>query len=272
MDQLFSAEPVTWPKPGDSVFCAINVEQVRAKALEYIDAPRVVLDVEGDSAKNDDGSWKNPCLAQYLLDAKVDKEAAIDLYLEILAIWKAANPDTRVGYYGIFKNSFWFALKEQGYKWKWLPTQESYTVAQQSLSRLTGAVDDLYPAAYWDGTFPSAYARAAELMEETAQLLHPDKPVYPFIWYRTGVDGPAHQAATFQFVLETMQSHANGVVLWAHSRDRGTNDRKPINFIIPENGKPMGWQARWMQNSRWQSTYKESQWMYVLRDFKEGLD
>lgn len=167
-------------------------------------APLMIVDVE---------HWPN-------VGGQAEVAESVDKYVTLLDWIKGAANGTPVGYYGISPlRDYWRAIgvPSSGYA-HWQAENDRF-------AKLSAAVDVLAPSLYTFYDDIEGWKRYALANVREARRIAPGKPVYPFIWpqYHNSnrkLDGQYLSAEFWAEQLKTLESVADGVVIWSGSPER----------------------------------------------------
>ena len=277
-------DAIARPQPGgnwtDSVFCNLTADSVAARLQAYSNYNGIMmLDVESNTSRDENGDYYYPCLATYELTPD-NNFAAIPLFLTVLEGARRAAPKARIGFYGIPKAAFRVAFTEAGYEFGWAPKQseDEYIQVETALYEgLTRYTDVLFPVAYWNGSWLDVYARAWQLQALAGQFAHwNENVIFVVSPYKENACGFL-DAASIRFQLTSLRSaNAAGIVYWAYDYERKTS---PVpasaqqNCHWPTANKSIASQAEWFNNSTISgishSQYPDSQWMHEVQEFND---
>ena len=238
-------------------------DKIRAAARRARDCSHVVIDIETWQPRLGKGPMIQALNAQYR-----------DNYVRFTQIWKAENPQTRLGYFNIPRPvDNYPAIVED-------PRREGeYREVQGELLRvLKGRVDFAVTSAYWKRGSQKDNAHWWGMARALAQeVWGAQTPHYYFAWWR-GV-GPDYKSekrgsnawldiATWKFIMDWIMANADGVILWSQ-RGEETLDPVPAGLIV---GKPpdQNWSTGRMLKEQVASNYTltvpEAQWISDLRN------
>lgn len=155
-------------------------------------------------------------------------EESIAKYREVLRMFRSAEPQLRLGYYGVPPiRDYWRAIEGQQSN-----AYAEWQIENDKLRILAQDVDVLFPSIYTfyedrEGWKNYAIAQIAE-----ARRYATGKPVYAFIWpeYHGSnklLGGTNIEAEYWALQLETLRQHADGIVIWG------------------------GWQQEWDEDAPW---------------------
>ena len=162
--------------------------------------PLIILDVE---------HWPN-------VGSDIEVSASVDKYVT-LATWVKANAGAGVvGFYGIPPHrDYWRAIKDPS-----TPEYRQWQAENDRFLRVADVVDVFAPSLYTFYDDVDGWKRYAVANVSEARRLAQGKPVYPFIWpqYHNSnrkLDSQYLSAEYWLMQLQTLESHADGVVIWA---------------------------------------------------------
>jgi len=146
---------------------------------------------------------------------KAEIQASVQKYLAVMDGLRKGAPNTRFGYYGMVPiRDYWRAIKGPAD-----PEYKQWQAENDALQALADSVDILFPSIYTFYTDRKGWETYAIEQIREARLLAKGKPVYAFLWpnYHDSnklLGGSPLPADFWQFELETMKRHADGVVIW----------------------------------------------------------
>lgn len=164
------------------------------------ETPLIILDVE---------HWPN-------VGSDIEVSASVDKYVTLAGRVKANAGDGLVGFYGIPPlRDYWRAIKDSS-----TSEYRQWQAENDRFLSVAAAVDVIAPSLYTFYDDVDGWKRYAVANLSEARRLAQGKPVYPFIWpqYHNSnrkLDGQYLSADYWLLQLQTLETHADGVVIWA---------------------------------------------------------
>ncbi len=141
--------------------------------------------------------------------------ASIERYRTVLRWARAARPRLRLGLYGLLPlREYWGALDRAGGA-----RRAAWDDDNRRLAPLADSVDALYPSLYTFYEDVEGWVAYARANIEAARAIANGRPVLAFVWpqFHDSNRALGHAflpAAYWRVQLETLQRHADGVVIW----------------------------------------------------------
>jgi hypothetical protein len=147
--------------------------------------------------------------------------ANINKYKKVIATFRSALPDTKLGLYSMLPERNWNAIC--GDPKKAATRSAAWHSRNLKLQPLADAVDIIFPSLYTiypDQKSNDCWASYAKANIAEAKMY--GKPVWPFLWMKNKVGNTWVSTGLWRQMLETVHEHADGVVLWsmASARDK----------------------------------------------------
>jgi hypothetical protein len=178
------------------------------------------------------------CLAQPAVPVTLDIESwsykkdsitgTVSRFVQVLRTFKAANPASPVGYYGVVPNNrfAWKNIQPEGSP-KFLAWQQ----LNVWLDPVARQVDLLFPACYTFDNDTAAWRNFVTATIGEARKYLPGKRVYAYLWpqYHEGTPTQLQfvDLAVWKFELETIYTLADGCVIWSSAKGP---DKSIINW------------------------------------------
>jgi hypothetical protein len=214
--------------PIDTEYLTKLAKNLPASSMPY------VLDVE---------AWRFP----YVISAENDiiVNEYVQKYLLILNTLKAARPELKFGYWGIFPVMSMYGSTEN-----LLDIEKERAEHLFQLTRsIVDAADFVAPAmyTYWDN--PNLFTKI--YTESFSMSYRYNKPIMPYLWAEYGEQTP--MIGTYipdnywKYEVQFVKQYANGIAMWGG-----------INFLLPTNDQNRI--RTWDENISW--------WQILLTEFK----